>query len=180
MYLNEATLLYNIKNRYYKDKIYVSFFWFFLNDLFYILNFFFTQTYVANILIAVNPYKDIKELYTSSTIKQYNGKSLGELPPHVFAIGSLIFFCFRFSFKYFLTIFFPFFFEILKPIKLFVTWRFWNCHNLLLFLVSFCFLIFLFKFPKVRMGRKFQSSRPNRQISSNGSWFFFNKWKTRN
>ncbi|KAK6628370.1 Unconventional myosin-VI [Polyplax serrata] len=66
MYLNEATLLNNIRIRYYKDKIY---------------------TYVANILIAVNPYTEIKDLYKSETIKKYQGKSLGVLPPHVFAIG---------------------------------------------------------------------------------------------
>jgi myosin-6 len=66
MFLNEATLLHNIKNRYYKDKIY---------------------TYVANILIAVNPYKEIKDLYTTASVKRYNGKSLGELSPHVFAIA---------------------------------------------------------------------------------------------
>lgn len=66
MFLNEATLLDNIKNRYYKDKIY---------------------TYVANILIAVNPYKEIRDLYAKTTIKRYNGKSLGELPPHVYAIA---------------------------------------------------------------------------------------------
>lgn len=45
------------------------------------------QTYVANILIAVNPYKEVKDLYTAPTIKRYNGKSLGELQPHVFAIA---------------------------------------------------------------------------------------------
>lgn len=45
------------------------------------------QTYVANILIAVNPYFEIKQLYTSETIKKYQGKSLGVLPPHVFAIA---------------------------------------------------------------------------------------------
>lgn len=45
------------------------------------------QTYVANILIALNPYKEIKDLYSDAAIKRYNGKSLGELPPHVFAIG---------------------------------------------------------------------------------------------
>ncbi|XP_055716099.1 myosin heavy chain 95F isoform X1 [Phlebotomus papatasi] len=66
MFLNEATLLDNLKTRYYKDKIY---------------------TYVANILIAVNPYKEIGDLYSSSTIKKYNGRSLGELPPHVYAIA---------------------------------------------------------------------------------------------
>ncbi|XP_055853454.1 myosin heavy chain 95F isoform X2 [Episyrphus balteatus] len=66
MLLNEATFLDNLKTRYYKDKIY---------------------TYVANILIAVNPYRELKDLYASSTIKQYNGRSIGELPPHVFAIA---------------------------------------------------------------------------------------------
>ncbi|MBN3325318.1 MYO6 protein, partial [Atractosteus spatula] len=65
MYLNEATLLNNIRVRYSKDKIY---------------------TYVANILIAVNPYFDIPKLYSSDTIKIYQGKSLGTLPPHVYAV----------------------------------------------------------------------------------------------
>lgn len=45
------------------------------------------QTYVANILIAVNPYYDIPTLYSPETIKLYQGKSLGTLPPHVYAIG---------------------------------------------------------------------------------------------
>ncbi|XP_031758536.1 unconventional myosin-VI isoform X6 [Xenopus tropicalis] len=70
MYLNEATLLHNIQVRYSKDKIY---------------------TYVANILIAVNPYFDVPKLYTSEQIKQYHGKSLGTLPPHVYAIADKAF-----------------------------------------------------------------------------------------
>ena len=41
--------------RYGKDKIY---------------------TYVANILIAINPYTDIKELYAPKTIKSYMGRSV--------------------------------------------------------------------------------------------------------
>lgn len=45
------------------------------------------QTFVANILIAVNPYYDIPKLYSPETIKQYRGRSLGTLPPHVYAIG---------------------------------------------------------------------------------------------
>ena len=45
------------------------------------------QTYVANILLAVNPYHEMKGLYSSDTIRKYMGKSLGVLPPHVFAIG---------------------------------------------------------------------------------------------
>ncbi|XP_053603321.1 myosin heavy chain 95F isoform X2 [Plodia interpunctella] len=70
MFLNEATLLNNILTRYEKNKIY---------------------TYVANILLAVNPYEDIKDLYSSNTIKKYQGKSLGELAPHVFAIADKAF-----------------------------------------------------------------------------------------
>uniref|UniRef100_A0A8C4TSW4 Unconventional myosin-VI n=1 Tax=Falco tinnunculus TaxID=100819 RepID=A0A8C4TSW4_FALTI len=70
MYLNEATLLHNIKVRYNKDRIY---------------------TYVANILIAVNPYFDIPKFYSSDTVKKYQGRSLGTLPPHVFAIADKAF-----------------------------------------------------------------------------------------
>uniref|UniRef100_A0A8C4RIJ0 Unconventional myosin-VI n=1 Tax=Erpetoichthys calabaricus TaxID=27687 RepID=A0A8C4RIJ0_ERPCA len=70
MYLNEATLLNNIKVRYGKNHIY---------------------TYVANILIAVNPYYDINKLYSSETIKKYQGKSLGTLPPHVYAVADKAF-----------------------------------------------------------------------------------------
>ncbi|KAL0969389.1 hypothetical protein UPYG_G00226800 [Umbra pygmaea] len=66
MYLNEGTLLNNIRVRYSKDQIY---------------------TYVANILIAVNPYYDIPKMYSPETIKSYRGRSLGTLPPHVFAIA---------------------------------------------------------------------------------------------
>ena len=47
----------------------------------------FLQSYVANILLAVNPYKNIPNLYSLETAKKYKGKSLGILPPHVFAIG---------------------------------------------------------------------------------------------
>ncbi|TRY59149.1 hypothetical protein DNTS_032400 [Danionella cerebrum] len=66
MYLNEATLLNNVRVRYSKDKIY---------------------TFVANILIAVNPYFEIPKLYSPESIKQYQGRSLGTLPPHVYAIA---------------------------------------------------------------------------------------------
>lgn len=66
MLLNEGTFLDNLKTRYFKDKIY---------------------TYVANILIAVNPYREIRDLYSDDCIRKYKGRSLGELPPHVFAIA---------------------------------------------------------------------------------------------
>jgi len=48
------------------------------------------QTYVANILIALNPYFDVPQLYSTQTIKSYQNKSLGTMPPHVFAIGQLL------------------------------------------------------------------------------------------
>ncbi|XP_078736097.1 unconventional myosin-VI-like [Lampetra fluviatilis] len=66
MFLNEGTLLHNVRLRFSRDKIY---------------------TYVANILIAVNPYRDIPQLYTSAAIATYRGRSLGTLPPHVYAIA---------------------------------------------------------------------------------------------
>uniref|UniRef100_H2YSJ5 Unconventional myosin-VI n=1 Tax=Ciona savignyi TaxID=51511 RepID=H2YSJ5_CIOSA len=66
MYLNEATLLHNLRIRYSKDKIY---------------------TYVANILIAVNPYHDVPALYNQQQVAKYKGKSLGLLPPHCYAIA---------------------------------------------------------------------------------------------
>lgn len=57
-----------------------------ITDFYRWLKFFF-QTYVANILISVNPYIEIKNLYSTDVMKKYKGKSLGVLPPHVFAIG---------------------------------------------------------------------------------------------
>ena len=43
---------------------------------------------MANILIAINPYKDLTtKYYTSEVIKAYMGRSLGTMPPHVFAIA---------------------------------------------------------------------------------------------
>ncbi|XP_012266629.2 myosin heavy chain 95F-like isoform X2 [Athalia rosae] len=66
MYLNEATLLNNIRTRYFRDKIY---------------------SYVADILIAVNPYHEMKNLYSTQTMRSYRGKFIGEMPPHVFAIA---------------------------------------------------------------------------------------------
>lgn len=94
MYLNEATLLNNIRTRYFKDRIYVSNYDAEVESLRVSLLYLISrsavkfQTYVANILIAVNPYYEVKDLYSPQTIKSYQGKSLGETPPHVFAIGT--------------------------------------------------------------------------------------------
>lgn len=66
IHLNEAALLENVRLRFHRDKIY---------------------TYVAHILIAVNPYFQVKGLHSPEVILNYQGKSLGTLPPHVYAIG---------------------------------------------------------------------------------------------
>ena len=50
MYLNVANLLNNSRIRYQNDKFY---------------------TYVANILVAINPYKMIKGLYDKNAIERY-------------------------------------------------------------------------------------------------------------
>jgi len=65
MFLNEGTLLHNLKLRYMKDQIY---------------------TYTANILLALNPYHSL-DMYTTEIIKSYQGQSLGVRPPHVYAIA---------------------------------------------------------------------------------------------
>ncbi len=40
--------------------------------------------------IAINPYYEIPKLYAPTTIKVYMGKSLGTIPPHVFAIADKV------------------------------------------------------------------------------------------
>jgi myosin-6 len=42
--------------------------------------------YTANILLALNPYHTL-DLYTAEIVKSYQGKSLGVLPPHTYAIA---------------------------------------------------------------------------------------------
>ena len=65
MHLHEASLLHNIRCRYTSDIIY---------------------TYTAYILIAVNPYKRLP-IYGEKELVDYQGKSIGVLPPHAFAVA---------------------------------------------------------------------------------------------
>ena len=45
------------------------------------------KTYIGHVLISVNPFKEIKGIYTDRTLKDYKGKFRYELPPHVFALA---------------------------------------------------------------------------------------------
>ncbi|XP_017002294.2 unconventional myosin-XV isoform X1 [Drosophila takahashii] len=65
--LHEASLLWNLRLRYDKGLIY---------------------TFAGSILIAVNPYKMFPDAYGLEVAKQYAGRPLGSLPPHLFAIGA--------------------------------------------------------------------------------------------
>uniref|UniRef100_A0A1B0CWP9 Myosin motor domain-containing protein n=1 Tax=Lutzomyia longipalpis TaxID=7200 RepID=A0A1B0CWP9_LUTLO len=65
--LHEASLLWNLRLRYDRGLIY---------------------TFAGSILIAVNPYKMFPDSYGLEVAKQYAGRPLGSLPPHLFAIGA--------------------------------------------------------------------------------------------
>jgi len=64
-YLNEASVLHNLKARYQARLIY---------------------TYSGLFCVAINPYKRFP-IYTPSTVKIYLGKRRNEVPPHLFAIA---------------------------------------------------------------------------------------------
>jgi len=66
VHLNDATILENLEARHERDEIY---------------------TYTASVLLAMNPYKDISELYGDSQCTRYRGKHIGALPPHPYAIA---------------------------------------------------------------------------------------------
>jgi len=62
--LNEASVLHNVKERYYSGLIY---------------------TYSGLFCVVVNPYVRLP-IYTEKIIELYKGKKRHEVPPHVFAI----------------------------------------------------------------------------------------------
>ncbi|XP_055702058.1 myosin heavy chain, muscle isoform X17 [Phlebotomus papatasi] len=64
-YLNDASVLHNLKQRYYNQLIY---------------------TYSGLFCVAINPYKRFP-VYTLRCAKMYRGKRRNEVPPHIFAIS---------------------------------------------------------------------------------------------
>ena len=83
--LNEASVLHNIKERYYSGLIYVSTASG-CSGLLNILNS--VQTYSGLFCVVVNPYKRLP-IYTEKIIEIYKGKKRHEVPPHVFAITDI-------------------------------------------------------------------------------------------
>lgn len=70
-YLHEPGVLSNLASRFALDEIY---------------------TYTGNILIAVNPFRRLPNLYDANMMEQYKGATFGELSPHLFAVADV---CYR-------------------------------------------------------------------------------------
>lgn len=62
--ISEQSILNNLQKRHGQDQVY---------------------TYIGHVLISVNPFKPIPELYTPSTLASYQGKFPYELSPHIYA-----------------------------------------------------------------------------------------------
>jgi myosin-1 len=64
--ISEGGILINLQKRFDQDIIY---------------------TYIGSVLISMNPFKPITDLYSPNTLNSYKGKYPYEQPPHVFALS---------------------------------------------------------------------------------------------
>ena len=65
-HLDEANLLHNVSRRYLADEIY---------------------TYTGTVLLALNPYKPLPDMYGEKKMNSYRGRALGVMTPHVYGIA---------------------------------------------------------------------------------------------
>lgn len=90
----DLAFLENLRNKYCENEIYVSIYMS-KNILLYLLiirGFFrIFQSYISDVLIAINPYKKNPDLYTADVIIKYQGVlNIGILPAHIFGIGKYL------------------------------------------------------------------------------------------
>ncbi|KAJ3381768.1 Unconventional myosin-Ic [Lobulomyces angularis] len=64
--IDEENILNTLKNRLNKDIIY---------------------TLIGNVVISVNPYKNMESLYTNKVVESYKNKNIYEISPHIFALA---------------------------------------------------------------------------------------------
>ncbi|XP_077339685.1 unconventional myosin-Ia isoform X1 [Lithobates pipiens] len=71
--LSEDSLLQNLKERFKNDEIY---------------------TYIGNVVISVNPYKQLT-IYTPEKIEEYRNSVMYQLKPHIYALADEAYICLR-------------------------------------------------------------------------------------
>ena len=84
-YLNDATVLHNLRERYVSWYIYVSD----KNNKIFTLNlkyFKLIQTYSGLFCVTINPFRRLP-VYTMKMVNFYRGKKKNEVPPHLYLVA---------------------------------------------------------------------------------------------